>query len=92
MNYITDGTFWFIIVAIAVAIGAVWYNLNKKVEATVQELERFKQVLADGARELAEFSDRQDAERDQRIEQLSMEIAELSKDTKKHANRQGKRA
>ena len=46
MNYITDGTFWVIVLIIAGAIWVVWYLLNKKLEDIKNKAPKADLVLA----------------------------------------------
>ena len=31
MNYITDGTFWVVVIALVIVIGCMWYTLKKEI-------------------------------------------------------------
>ena len=47
MNYITDGTFYFYLLIIGGAIGAVYYILHKKIEKLTNKNKIIDETLAD---------------------------------------------
>lgn len=54
MNYVTDGTFWVVVLGLAGALWGVWYNLKKKNEETAKDLKELRTLLRDSAKELSE--------------------------------------
>lgn len=53
MNYITDGTFWFFVVAFAVTIGIVYWILNDK----INKIRSFNMTLVTVIDKLAQLVD-----------------------------------
>lgn len=80
MNYITDGTFWVVVLALAGVIGAMWYNLKKEIDklkeiAKVQEsqIASHKMVLDFLSDALDILGEKVDKKTYQQIEQLVKE-------------------
>ena len=44
MNYITDGTFWVVVLILAGVIGAMWYNLKKGIDKNAKDIESLNEV------------------------------------------------
>lgn len=72
MTYITGGIFWPIIIIIGVAIGIIYYLLNKKVEKNTSDITKICQVIS----KMAEIADQEFAEVRKEAHRSNAEIYE----------------
>ena len=79
MSYITDGTFWFVVVSLLAVIGVVYYLLKTKTEETQKDLSNLRKSLADGFRDLGAASTSVEAQRDQDTKDIFTELSKIYK-------------
>ena len=57
MSYVTDGTFWVVVLIMAGVIGVMWYSLKKEIDKIQGELKTTQKILAKGAHDLGDAYD-----------------------------------
>lgn len=56
MDYITDATFWIVVLSLGGALWGVWYRLHKEIDKVTNDLDELKKSLKSGFTDLSEAS------------------------------------
>lgn len=79
MNYITDGTFWFYIIGIIIAIVVIYCILRTEINKIKKELADFRHTLAEGFRELGSATEADGQARSKELADVYAEFSEIYK-------------